>query len=155
MSIFELEARQARSNAEAELARQYGLTVRVTGFDHAVTDHLWEKQEKGFHWPEIISAPFGPARLDIAIWVEDELVALAVAVGHGPATIIRHLEANPHSSVLKGQRFWAALEVTANFVTSLGKSEIWWHPSSPEFLNFCVQTIGAKQVGAQCKFIVP
>ena len=99
---------------------------------------------------------FGPITLQIAIFVDGVLEVLALCTGHGPQVIVRHLEGRPNGHpALKGQRLWAVLEVAANFATSLGKSEIWWHPEREEFLRFCVETIGAEQRGRQCRLKLP
>jgi len=110
---------------------------------------LWSAPR--FAWAEIASHDFGPIALEIAVWIGDELEALAVCTGHGPQVIVRHVEGRPDSHPqLKGQRLWVVLEVAANFATSLGKREIWWHPEREEFLRYCVETIGAEQRGRQC-----
>jgi hypothetical protein len=145
---------QARRNAQKFLQQEYEMEIVISRFDAAVIDALWPKEK--FSWDEVTGRDFGPASLEIAIWIEGRLEVLAVCSAHGPQLIVRHVEGRPECNPrARGQRFWMVLEVAANFATALGKRELWWHPEAEEFLRFCLENIGAEQVGRQCRLRIP
>ena len=153
--LHRIAAGQARSNAERYLGEFYGIPdLRITAFKPEIGQAIWTAAK--FSWPDIAQRDFGPVTLDIAVWIGARLEILALCTGHGPQVIVRFLEGRADGDArLKGQRLWAVLECAANFATGLGKRELWWHPESEEFLNFCLKTIGAKQRGRQCMFRIP
>lgn len=154
LGIFAEAAAQSRVNAARYLTEEYHAAIDIRDFTRLDADDLWPAAH--FDWLRIIRHDFGPAVLDLAIYVDGTLEVIAVCTGHGPQVIVRFVEGRPAGNpVLKGQRLWIVLEAAANFATGLGKQELWWHPESERFLSFCVETIGVERMGRQCRLKLP
>ena len=98
----------------------------------------------GWDWPEIFRVYRDYDRLPIVIWGPDErLCGLGIANTTGKALTLNFLEGDPREGCpLKGRRALIALEVSAHYAQSLGRSELRVEPANSSLESLYRDTYG-------------
>ncbi|RJG46637.1 hypothetical protein D3Y55_21870 [Mesorhizobium sp. DCY119] len=96
-----------------------------------------------FDWRDIDKRHKEPDRLELAIWSDDRLSALALALTTGQAIMLRFLEGDPRQDCpLRGMRIAIALETTANYAQARGKKEIRLQPIEDKLVDLYENVYG-------------
>lgn len=136
---------EARQRSESSATKLLGPGIRITDWSPIVLDTLW--YDSAFNWEIIIRYPNGPAALEIAIWEDNQLSALALASPAGNRMLLRYVEANPDmASRLKGQRMYLSLDVTTNYAEMTGRTEVRLFPTNAAVRNLCLTELGLESL---------
>jgi hypothetical protein len=114
------------------LAKHIGTAYQITEISGRALRYIsdvWGGSH--FDWQEVLRRHNEPDAMPIAIWHEDRLCALALALTTGQAVVLRFVEGDPRADCpLKGRRFLIALEACANYAQARGKKEIRLQPKN-------------------------
>jgi hypothetical protein len=82
-------------------------------------------------------------RLEVAIWSDERLCGLALAITGGKSVNLRFLEGDPRKDCpLKGKRIMIALDVCARYAQGRGKAELRIEPINSDLEELYVGTYG-------------
>ncbi|MGO7898912.1 hypothetical protein ACC719_15735 [Rhizobium ruizarguesonis] len=108
----------------------------------------WSESE--FDWEEIRRRYREPDQLDFAIWHEDRLCAMGLAVTTGQSVKLKFIEGDARLDCpLKGRRILIALEAVANYAQARGKKEIILEPLNEGLVSLYETNFGFEIVRPQ------
>lgn len=94
--------------------------------------------ETAWDWRELIRRHRDHDRLDMAIWADERLSALALAIPTSEAVEVRFMEADPRPDCpLLGKRALIALDASARYAQRLGRAELRICPINSKIEALC------------------
>lgn len=126
----------ARQRTVASLSPFDGVAFSLTEW----SGRTWEAMEKqwssiDYDWREISHRFRDPDRLELALWSDDMLLAVALATTRDRAVHIEFIEGNPADACpLKGGRLQILLDAAANYALVRGKIELRLEPKNADLI---------------------
>jgi hypothetical protein len=142
---------EARRQAALTLVPSIGVDFAVLGWAAKIRQAYvgqWGQVDRSqtsanWDWPEIFRRYNDPDRFDMAIWCNDRLSALALAVTTGQATVLKFVEGDPRPDCpLIGRRLLIILESLANYTQARGKVEMRVEPANPALETLYIEKYG-------------
>ena len=126
------------------MRQRFGLDLRLDGWSDDVLPSIWQPDELG--WDTILARTYPEATLDLAVWLDQRLLCLALLRSHGIYLVLDKVEADPDPSApLRGLRVPIVLDTAVQYAQMLGKQKILVHPKTAALVNYYVQVCGFKQ----------
>ena len=127
---------EARNATVKALSPYEGVSFTLTEWSNRAFEAA-DKQWKSIYydWREINRKFRDPDRLDLALWVNERLVALALATTRDQAVFIEIVEGDPDDDCpLAGGRLEIVLDACANYAQIRGKLELRLQPKNEKLI---------------------
>jgi hypothetical protein len=132
-------AQRARQTTVGRLRSEFG-EFRLTDWSSLTLGVMWPD---GFNWRNIDHEHRDPDRLELALWVSNRLIAMAICETDGDAVVIRVVEADPDRACpLKRRRALIAIDAAANYAQGRGRRYVKLQPASRDLVKQYVQVCG-------------
>lgn len=143
MSLFHAHKQQcgidrdaARRQAALTLTPHIGVEFHLSGWTNKAREAFattWGTKGRAveWDWPQIFRTYDDHTRLDLAMWVGDNLCGLALGILTNQAIVVKFLEGNPRSDCpLLGRRALIALETAQCYAQLRGRTELRVQPTN-------------------------
>lgn len=136
---------KALAQTESMVREAFGADVVLRGWTaeaFIAVDKQWEGGR--FDWAHVKALYKNqPDRLEIAIWLDDILLGMALATTTGEAVYLRCVEGHPGDGLpLQGQRLLVALDATTNYCQLRGRYEVRVEPKNDELVDLYQNVYG-------------